>query len=207
MNIALPSAQGALGFSTDHRQWVITAYALAFGSLLLLGGKLGDLFGRKWTFIAGLPVSRWPRRSAGWRSPSRCSCQPGRCRGPSRRCWHRRRCRAADGDVRGSPDRAEGVRHLRRDRRRRRVGRSAARRGAHPDAVLAMVPVRQPGDRHTDCDLRAAPVRQRSDPDDAAGVSTCPASSSPQPDCLRSSIGFSNAGDATPGRRREPRSS
>ncbi len=54
VNIALPSAQKSLGFSTDSRQWVITAYALAFGSLLLLGGKIGDLFGRKWTFIAGL---------------------------------------------------------------------------------------------------------------------------------------------------------
>jgi EmrB/QacA subfamily drug resistance transporter len=54
VNIALPSAQKALHFSTDSRQWIITAYALAFGSLLLLGGKLGDLFGRKWTFIAGL---------------------------------------------------------------------------------------------------------------------------------------------------------
>ena len=54
VNIALPSAQKSLGFSTDSRQWVVTAYALAFGSLLLLGGKLGDLFGRKWTFIAGL---------------------------------------------------------------------------------------------------------------------------------------------------------
>jgi EmrB/QacA subfamily drug resistance transporter len=54
VNIALPSAQTDLGFSTDSRQWVVTAYALAFGSLLLLGGKLGDLFGRKWTFIGGL---------------------------------------------------------------------------------------------------------------------------------------------------------
>src|SRR5450755_2729726 len=54
VNIALPSAQNALHFSTDSRQWIITAYALAFGSLLLLGGKLGDLFGRKWTLIAGL---------------------------------------------------------------------------------------------------------------------------------------------------------
>ena len=54
VNIALPSAQRALHFSTDNRQWVITAYALAFGSLLLLGGKLGDLFGRKWTLIGGL---------------------------------------------------------------------------------------------------------------------------------------------------------
>ena len=54
VNIALPSAQKALGFSDDSRQWVITAYALAFGSLLLLGGRISDLFGRKWTFLAGL---------------------------------------------------------------------------------------------------------------------------------------------------------
>ncbi|HEU4656133.1 MAG TPA: DHA2 family efflux MFS transporter permease subunit [Capillimicrobium sp.] len=54
VNIALPSAQADLGFSDDNRQWIITAYALAFGSLLLLGGRLGDLFGRKWAFIGGL---------------------------------------------------------------------------------------------------------------------------------------------------------
>ena len=54
VNIALPSAQADLGFSDDSRQWVITAYALAFGSLLLLGGKLSDLIGRKWTFVTGL---------------------------------------------------------------------------------------------------------------------------------------------------------
>jgi EmrB/QacA subfamily drug resistance transporter len=54
VNIALPSAQQALGFSTDDRQWIITAYALTFGSLLLLGGKIGDMFGRRWTFVAGL---------------------------------------------------------------------------------------------------------------------------------------------------------
>jgi len=54
VNIALPSAQRALHFSNDNRQWVITAYALAFGSLLLLGGRASDFFGRKWTFIVGL---------------------------------------------------------------------------------------------------------------------------------------------------------
>ena len=54
VNIALPSAQKTLHFSNDERQWIVTAYSLAFGSLLLLGGKLSDLFGRKWTFIAGL---------------------------------------------------------------------------------------------------------------------------------------------------------
>jgi Major Facilitator Superfamily len=54
MNVALPSAQRALGFSTVDRQWVVTAYTLAFGSLLLLGGRLADLLGRKVTFLAGL---------------------------------------------------------------------------------------------------------------------------------------------------------
>jgi EmrB/QacA subfamily drug resistance transporter len=54
MNIALPSAQRALHFTTVDRQWVVTAYSLAFGSLLLLGGRLADLLGRKVTFLTGL---------------------------------------------------------------------------------------------------------------------------------------------------------
>src|SRR5918995_1216615 len=54
VNIALPSAQADLAFSDDSRQWIVTAYALSFGSLLLLGGRLGDVFGRKRLFIAGL---------------------------------------------------------------------------------------------------------------------------------------------------------
>ncbi|MBX5443394.1 MAG: MFS transporter [Solirubrobacteraceae bacterium] len=54
VNIALPSAQESLGFSDDNRQWIVTAYALAFGSLLLIGGRIGDLFGRRQVFIAGL---------------------------------------------------------------------------------------------------------------------------------------------------------
>src|ERR1700757_3284880 len=54
VTVALPSAQRALRFSNENRQWVVTAYALAFGSLLLVGGKVGDLFGRKWALIVGL---------------------------------------------------------------------------------------------------------------------------------------------------------
>jgi EmrB/QacA subfamily drug resistance transporter len=54
VNIALPAAQHDLGFSDANRQWVVTGYALAFGSLLLLGGRLGDLFGRRATFVTGL---------------------------------------------------------------------------------------------------------------------------------------------------------
>ena len=54
VNIALPSAQRDLGFGSDGRQWVITTYALAFGSLLLLGGRLSDLIGRRATLLIGL---------------------------------------------------------------------------------------------------------------------------------------------------------
>src|SRR3984957_23171 len=54
VNIALPSAQRALAFSNADRQWVVTAYSLAFGSLLLLGGRLSDLVGRRRMLIIGL---------------------------------------------------------------------------------------------------------------------------------------------------------
>ena len=54
VNIALPSAQADLGFSDGARQWIITAYALSFGSFLLVGGRLGDLLGRKRVFVIGL---------------------------------------------------------------------------------------------------------------------------------------------------------
>jgi MFS family permease len=54
VNIALPSTQRALHFSKGDRQWVVTAYALALGSLLPLGEGIGDLFGRKPTFLIGL---------------------------------------------------------------------------------------------------------------------------------------------------------
>src|SRR5262249_55778521 len=54
VTIALPSAQAALGFSNADRQWVVTAYSLAFGGLLLLGGRLSDLVGRRRMLIIGL---------------------------------------------------------------------------------------------------------------------------------------------------------
>jgi EmrB/QacA subfamily drug resistance transporter len=54
VNIALPSAQEELGISDANRQWVVTAYTLAFGGLLLLGGRIADYMGRKRTFVIGL---------------------------------------------------------------------------------------------------------------------------------------------------------
>ncbi|MFC9842455.1 MFS transporter [Streptomyces sp. NPDC060223] len=54
VNIALPSAQADLGFTDGNRQWIVTAYSLAFASLLLLGGRIADLFGRKPAFLIGV---------------------------------------------------------------------------------------------------------------------------------------------------------
>lgn len=54
--VALPSIGAQLGFSPHHLQWVVSAYALAFGGLLLLGGRLSDVFGRRRAFIAALAL-------------------------------------------------------------------------------------------------------------------------------------------------------
>jgi EmrB/QacA subfamily drug resistance transporter len=56
VNVALPHIQTALGFSNTNLEWVVNAYALAFGGLLLLGGRSGDLLGRRRVFIAGILV-------------------------------------------------------------------------------------------------------------------------------------------------------
>ena len=54
VNIALPHAQASLVFSNTDRQWIVTGYSLAFGSLLLLGGRIADLFGRRRVFLIGI---------------------------------------------------------------------------------------------------------------------------------------------------------
>ena len=54
MIIALPSAQHSLGFSNADRQWVVTAYTLGFGGLLLLGGRIADMVGPKRTLMVGV---------------------------------------------------------------------------------------------------------------------------------------------------------
>src|SRR5438874_8454994 len=56
VNVALPHIQRALGFSGTGLEWVVTAYALAFGGLMLLGSRAGDLLGRRKVFVAGLLV-------------------------------------------------------------------------------------------------------------------------------------------------------
>jgi MFS family permease len=56
VNVALPSIQDDLGFSQSNLAWVVNAYLIAFGGLLLLAGRLGDLIGRRRIFLIGLAV-------------------------------------------------------------------------------------------------------------------------------------------------------
>ena len=56
VNVALPAIQKDLHFSTENLQWVVSGYALTFGGLLLLGGRAGDLLGRRRLFMAGLAL-------------------------------------------------------------------------------------------------------------------------------------------------------
>src|SRR6266542_6613916 len=56
VNVALPSIRTDLGFSQESLQWVITAYSIFFGGVLLLGGRLADLLGRRRLFMAGLAL-------------------------------------------------------------------------------------------------------------------------------------------------------
>src|SRR5829696_6891208 len=56
VNVALPSIQGDLGISISELEWVVNGYALTFGVLLLTGGKLADLLGRRRIFMSGLVI-------------------------------------------------------------------------------------------------------------------------------------------------------
>ena len=63
VNLALPHIQRALSFSSSGLQWVVTGYALLFGGMVLLGGRLGDVVGRRQTLIAGVGVFTVPADS------------------------------------------------------------------------------------------------------------------------------------------------
>ncbi len=93
VNIALPEAQRDLGFGDADRQWVITGYALAFGSLLLLGGRLSDLFGRRNTFIVGLIGFSVASAVGGAATNFEMLVGAPSVRVCSARCWRPPRCR------------------------------------------------------------------------------------------------------------------
>ena len=93
VTIALPSAQRALHISIANRQWVLTAYTLAFGSLLLLGGRIADYFGRKRMFIVSLLGFAGASALGGLAQNAAMLFGAQRSRAPSRRSWLRPRSR------------------------------------------------------------------------------------------------------------------
>ena len=80
VNVALPPIQSDLGFSQSNLTWVVNAYLIPFGGLLLLAGRLGDLIGRRTMFLVGLVVFTSPRLSADSLRARRCWSERGSCR-------------------------------------------------------------------------------------------------------------------------------
>ena len=129
VTIALPSAQRALHISVANRQWALTAYTLAFGGLLLIGGRMADYLGRKRMFIISLLGFAAASALGGLAQNSgdalRGPCAPGclcRRHGP-------RIAVAADRDLHRSQRAGPGLRRLRGRSRRRGRDRAGARRG------------------------------------------------------------------------------
>ena len=147
VNVALPHIQQALGFSGSGLEWVVNAYALTFGGLLLLGGRAGDILGRRRVLIAGIIL--FSAALAAGRIRHLGGLAAGRTRTPGSRRSHRRPGRAVpDRDhVPGGPAAQQGHGCLRRDEHRRRGGRPDRRRPAHHLRLLAVGVLRQRPDR------------------------------------------------------------
>ena len=143
VNIALPQIQQALGFSTTDLSWVLNAYTLTFGGLLLLGGRAGDILGRRRVFIAGILIFTLASFLGGLATSV--GLAAGRPRPPGRRRRDRRADRPGPDhhQLRRGPGAQPGLRGVRGRRRRRRRPRPARRRHAHLVAVVALGAVRQ----------------------------------------------------------------
>ena len=94
VNVALPTIQRALGGGLAAQQWVVNGYLLTLGSLILVGGSLGDLYGERRVFALGVcGLRRARRRCARCRRRSACWWRRGRCRASRARCSCRARWR------------------------------------------------------------------------------------------------------------------
>src|SRR5262245_44413026 len=81
VTVALPKIERDLGFTSQGLQWVVSAYALTFAGLLLLGGRAADLLGRRRVFMVGLVIFTLARCCAGWPGPTTRSSVPAPYRG------------------------------------------------------------------------------------------------------------------------------
>ena len=155
VGVALPAIRGDLGFSAAGLQWVVSAYVLAFGGLLLLAGRLADVLGRRRLFAAGIAVFAAGSLACGLAVERRGADRGAGVPGRGRRARDARCARAGDDDVRGRARADARARHLDRCRAGRRRRGPAARRRAHAGARLAVDLPRQRARR---------PRRARPDP-------------------------------------------
>ena len=131
VNIALPYIQEDLDIASANLTWVVTGYALAFGSLLLLGGRLGDLYGRRKIFMIGLAIFAVASGLGGLANTEATLLAARALQGLGAALASPGRPGADHHDVPGRTGAQPRVRGVRRDVRRRRGGRPAARRLAH----------------------------------------------------------------------------
>ena len=93
VNVALPSIQADLGFSDASLAWVVNAYLLTFGGFLLLGGRLGDLYGRRRLFLIGLAIFTVMSLACGLAGSQGLLVAAARCRASAARSSRRWPCR------------------------------------------------------------------------------------------------------------------
>ena len=170
VTIALPSAQRALGISIANRQWVMTAYTLAFGGLLLLGGRIADYFGRKRMFVISLLGFAGASALGGLAQNSAMLFALEGAAGSVRR-GHGAFCSIAHhSDVHRSEGKGEGLRRLRRDLRWRRRDRPHSRRSPHPVRIMALDPAHQCPDRGARGGVRHARSAREPERDSSQGI-------------------------------------
>ena len=138
VNVALPTIKTDLGFSQENLQWVVTAYSILFGGVLLLGGRMADLLGRRRLFMAGLALFTVSSLLDGlaWSEGSLIALP--RPAGARRGAALAGRAVDPDDDLRRGPGAQPRARHLGRRLRQRRRGRRAARRRADQLAQLVV---------------------------------------------------------------------
>ena len=164
VNVALPSIQDDLGFSQSSLAWVVNAYLIAFGGLLLLAGRLGDLIGRKSVFLAGLAVFTAASLVCGLAQNQEVLVAARFVQGVGGALTSAVDPRHDRDDVPRAPGAGQGDRRLRLRRLGGRLGRPARRRRAHPVDQLALDLLHQRPDRRRDGRPRRAAARPRRGP-------------------------------------------
>ena len=175
VNVALPSIQEDLDFAPENLQWVVSGYALTFGGFLLLGGRLGDLLGRRRLFMVGLALFALTSLLAGLSVNSGMLIAMRLLQGFAGAILSPSVFSITHGHLPRGPGAQQGARDPRRHRGSRRGDRRAPRRDPHGLGRLGVDLLRQRPDRARRALLRAPGSCRRAAPPSSRGTSTPPA--------------------------------